>query len=314
MIQRDLVLTVNNNTASLNEPLIIYQHDRGIILRIKVLKYKFAFNKMIEEDVVVDSGIISARAIVRKPNGEMFREEQCPRQPVEDDCVVITITLDWTDDPIEVGEYQLQLQLYGSDYLTERVTIPPVSFTVAKEIGFVMEKGIEYPPSVDGGITDGSEAEDGEIDDDDGDLPYGIYEETNWEPGDVITAANLNKIEDAVEYLVRTQKVKALYTPSINEFGDLSWTNDLDLENPETVNIMGPRGAKGDKGEDGIDGVDGKSLTYADLTDEDKADLTQGFITCSNNVKRIEIVTDYLDPEDEEEDVLYIRVSNDETK
>lgn len=294
MIQRDLVLTVNNTTASLNEPLVIYQHDRGITLKIKVLKYKFAFNKLMEEDVVVDSGIISARALILKPDGKTAFE--CPRQAVVDDCVIIPITLDWTDEKLEIGNYKLQIQLYGPDYIAERVTLPPVEFTVARLIGFVKEEGVEIPSATDEGVTDGSEAEDGEIDDD-GDLPFGIYEETNWEPGDIITSANLNKMEDAIEYLVRTQKIKAIYTPSVDVFGNLSWTNDLDLDNPETVNIIGPRGPKGDRGE---------ALTYDMLTTQQKADLTTGFIT-STNIDRIELVLTY--PDEEEEGVLYIKVS-----
>ena len=300
MIQRDLVLTINDDKASLNEPLIIYQHDRGITLRIKVLKYKFAFNKIMEEDFVADTSIISARAIILRPeinskNNNDDRMIECPRQPIEDDCVIITIPIEWTD--VEVGKYQIQLQLYGSDYINERVTLPPFEFTVAKPIGFQPEEGVAYPPSADGGVADGSEAEDGEIDDD-GRLPYGEYDETNWEPGDMITSAHLNKIEDAIEYLVRTQKAKAVYLPHVDTFGDLTWTNDLELDNPEPVNIMGPRGPQGE------------ALTYDMLTPANKADLTQGFITCSDNIKRIEIVTEYLNPEDEEEGVLYIRVSD----
>lgn len=49
------------------------------------------------------------------------------------------------------------------------------------------------------------------------------------------------------------------FTPHIDADGNLSWTNDGGLENPQTVNIKGPKGAdstvpgpKGDKGDDGI--------------------------------------------------------------
>jgi hypothetical protein len=106
-------------------------------------------------------------------------------------------------------------------------------------------------------------------------------------------------MEDAIEYLVRTQKAKAIYTPYVDDFGNLSWTNDLDLDNPRTVNIAGPRGPQGEAG---------KSFTYKDMTDENKADITKGFITCSQNITRIEIVTEY--PAHEELNVLYIRVSD----
>ena len=38
------------------------------------------------------------------------------------------------------------------------------------------------------------------------------------------------------------------FTPSVNADGDLSWTNDGGLPNPETVNIMGPEGPQGPEG------------------------------------------------------------------
>lgn len=45
------------------------------------------------------------------------------------------------------------------------------------------------------------------------------------------------------------------YTPAVSESGDLSWTNNGNLPNPETVNITGPIGGKGDPGTDGTDGT-----------------------------------------------------------
>lgn len=44
------------------------------------------------------------------------------------------------------------------------------------------------------------------------------------------------------------------YTPSLSSNGDLSWSNDKGLPNPETVNI---------KGQDGTNGKDGSSITSA---------------------------------------------------
>lgn len=82
--------------------------------------------------------------------------------------------------------------------------------------------------------------------------------------------------------------------------------------------LIGPKGDKGDKGnkgdtgEQGPKGDKGDSFTYADMTEENKADfktyLTQGFITCSDGVIRIEVVTEdeMPAPEDEVPGVLYI--------
>lgn len=41
----------------------------------------------------------------------------------------------------------------------------------------------------------------------------------------------------------------ATFTPSVSEDGELTWTNDRDLDNPDPVNITGPQGPKGDTGE-----------------------------------------------------------------
>lgn len=47
------------------------------------------------------------------------------------------------------------------------------------------------------------------------------------------------------------------FTPSMSDDGDLSWTNDGGLENPKTVNLMGPQGPQGPKGATGPKGDTG---------------------------------------------------------
>lgn len=69
---------------------------------------------------------------------------------------------------------------------------------------------------------------------------------------------------------------------------------------------QGIQGPKGDTGEQGPKGDKGDSFTYKDLTDENKVDLTKGFITCSEGITRIEIREEMPAPEDEELGVLYI--------
>ena len=57
-------------------------------------------------------------------------------------------------------------------------------------------------------------------------------------------------------------KTGVTFTPHVDADGNLSWTNDGGLENPQTVNIKGPKGAdstvpgpKGDKGDKGDNGI-----------------------------------------------------------
>ena len=49
----------------------------------------------------------------------------------------------------------------------------------------------------------------------------------------------------------------ATFTPSVSDSGDISWTNDSGLPNPETRNIRGPKGDKGDTGATGPQGPQG---------------------------------------------------------
>lgn len=47
------------------------------------------------------------------------------------------------------------------------------------------------------------------------------------------------------------------FYPYVDTNGNLSWTNNGGLDNPETVNIRGPRGLQGEPGKDGSDGQPG---------------------------------------------------------
>ena len=49
----------------------------------------------------------------------------------------------------------------------------------------------------------------------------------------------------------------ATFTPAVSDDGTLSWTNDKGLDNPEPVNIKGPKGEKGDTGPEGPQGQKG---------------------------------------------------------
>lgn len=60
----------------------------------------------------------------------------------------------------------------------------------------------------------------------------------------------------------------ATFTPSVSEDGDLSWSNDRNLENPVTVNIKGEKGDTGEQGlqgESGEQGEAGADFTILDL-------------------------------------------------
>ena len=74
-----------------------------------------------------------------------------------------------------------------------------------------------------------------------------------YSPNNKPTAADLG---------ITTGTNGATFTPAVDDAGNLSWSNDKDLANPNTVNIKGAKGDKGDKGEKGdtgAKGADGKT-------------------------------------------------------
>ena len=106
----------------------------------------------------------------------------------------------------------------------------------------------------------------------------------------------------------------ATFTPAVDDSGNISWSNDAGLPNPETKNIRGPQGVqgntgqKGDKGDTGEKGDPGQTpdltpvntaldvLAHSDCTLEEKvttlarllADICEGRVTLpSLNVKRL---------------------------
>ena len=90
------------------------------------------------------------------------------------------------------------------------------------------------------------------------------------------TKEEIDKIEQNVWY------------PTIDEFGNITWSKSTSNEAPVPTNIKGEKGDKGDNGKDGIDGKDGQNgLDGKDgqdyiLTDEDKAEIESNI---ESNVK-----------------------------
>ena len=78
-----------------------------------------------------------------------------------------------------------------------------------------------------------------------------------YSPNNKPTAADLG---------ITTGTNGATFTPAVDDAGNLSWSNDKDLANPNTVNIKGDKGDKGDKGEKGdtgVKGADGQTPTIS---------------------------------------------------
>lgn len=85
----------------------------------------------------------------------------------------------------------------------------------------------------------------------------------------------------------------ATFTPAVSASGNLSWTNDKDLPNPATVNIMGPRGEKGDTGPQGPQGNTGLQGPRGEKGDKgDKGDIGATPQLTAGNVQTLDAGSD----------------------
>ena len=67
----------------------------------------------------------------------------------------------------------------------------------------------------------------------------------------------VNAINELVNSAGTPGEDGATFTPSVDDSGNLSWTNDKNLPNPDPVNIKGPKGDTGEQGEQGDPGPAG---------------------------------------------------------
>lgn len=72
----------------------------------------------------------------------------------------------------------------------------------------------------------------------------------------------------------------ATFTPHLDLDGNLSWTNNKNLDNPTEINIMGPQGPQGPQGETGIQGPPGS--TYQ-VTEEDLQAIADNITADANS-------------------------------
>lgn len=73
----------------------------------------------------------------------------------------------------------------------------------------------------------------------------------------------------------------ATFTPAVDSDGNLSWTNDKGLANPETVNIKGPKGDTGQNGAAGAKGDTGATpnITLNVTSDNQSSDTPTATVT-----------------------------------
>ena len=183
MIYTNVDMTIANDKSTVNSKVVLYRGDKNVEIRLYMKGNRF----------VVQQNMYAQLIIVRPSAPSVFSEIA----KINNDTVILTVTGDMIDEFKETGEYSFQIRLYDDNQVA-RVTLPPVQngIVIKNPIAIENESIVELA-LVDSAVVYADLSEEiTDIFDKDK-----VYIMTDWQPGDVITAARLNKIEEGLYYV-----------------------------------------------------------------------------------------------------------------
>ena len=188
------VITVKNNIATLDNPLYLYTGDGDItcLFTIKEIKKSAKFGQINTSNLITE-GVGYGEVRIYKPDDVLVFTA---RAEIIDDKLQALFSFTNIDQLTEAGVHQLQIHLYDADAgERNRFTIPPVELNVLFPVGTttsIVNQAIAGYSLLR--IDETEEPEDTFNED-------GTYNATDWDISNVITAAKLNKIEEAISVL-----------------------------------------------------------------------------------------------------------------
>lgn len=112
MIYKQCVLTISNNTATLDEDIYLYRLDKNVELYFTIVNNKYKFDKSDLNNIINATNASYFQMRLYK-NTEV--KYTFAIQPTDDGQAILTITDDLIDEPIEVGDYDFQISLLDAD-------------------------------------------------------------------------------------------------------------------------------------------------------------------------------------------------------
>lgn len=194
MIFTERTITVVNDSATINKPLILYRGDKNIELKITIAESQFKFRNTDASNVIETTDASYAQLVINTPyNSPIFSDVAVTKNGA----VIFVITEAMIDEIREVGAYEIQIRLLD-DNKQSRASIPPVNNAIeirepiAIEDGSAVDSNAVNVAKVNRALTTTSaplEAFDSQ----------GNYIKKTWGDGDPITDAALNKMEAAID-------------------------------------------------------------------------------------------------------------------
>ena len=219
-ISKKLVVTLEDDVATPSERIFIYKGDVGVDIIIELENFNYKIDSISEKNMInrIEAYFKNPQGIVRQYNDEV--------DVINGDRIKFSFSKNVINDMQIIGQYELQFHLFDKE--NNRITIPSYYFYVKEPLHNTSEEQ-EYDSRVDYAIVDYSKVKDDIVL---FEVSENGYIKTNWQSGDLITSAKLNKIEAQLE--INTNRING-----IQQYDDTELNNSLNRlsETIENLNI-----------------------------------------------------------------------------
>ena len=210
-ISKKLVVTLEDDVATPSERIFIYKGDVGVDIIIELENFNYKIDSISEKNMInrIEAYFKTPQGIVKQYNDEV--------DVINGDRIKFSFSKNVINDMQIIGQYELQFHLFDKE--NNRITIPSYYFYVKEPLHNTSEEQ-EYDSRVDYAIVDYSRVKDDIVL---FEVSENGYIKTNWQSGDLITSAKLNKIEAQLE--INTNKISELENDS--DFATNSYVNEM---------------------------------------------------------------------------------------
>lgn len=191
MIYIERTINIEDNSAYIEEPVILYKGDRNIEVKFTInnnpFKYKAGIDQTYGQLIIKRPTTDPIFSNVAKLSSKLSSDKETSISIVH-----LVITGEMIDELVETGNYDFQIRLLSdpNSDLSFRATLPPVTAgIIIKEP--ICEESVNTAPVNYSRAVINRETVD-TFDEE------GNYNKTDWANGDIITDKKLNKIEDAL--------------------------------------------------------------------------------------------------------------------
>lgn len=193
MIFTESIIKISNNVSKMDSTIVLYRGDKNVEIRFTILQSPFKYSNTVATNVIESTNASYGQLVIKTPNSKppIFSEISATKEGT----VLFTITKEMIDEIEEVGVYTFQIRLMDENKQS-RVTIPPVENGIEIKEPIAIEDdnttNVVGLAKANYAVATLSDVNTPAFDDN------GQYIKTNWNDGDVITNASLNKIEEGI--------------------------------------------------------------------------------------------------------------------